>query len=213
MIRVVLVDDHDIVREGLRHLVERQPDIRVVGSFGDGATAARHAASLEADIALIDIAMPGLNGLEVVRQMRRVAPSLRAIMLSMHADFEYVFQAMQAGAKGYLIKETAGEEVVEALRTVHAGQRFLSRGLDAARFAGFLRTRVQASPLERLSERERQVLQLVVEGQTSAEIAAQLNLSPKSVETYRSRMLTKLAIDDLPGLVKFAIRHGLTTIG
>lgn len=213
MIGVVLVDDHDIVREGLRHLIERQPDIRVVREFCDGALAARHAASLEADIALVDVAMPGVNGLEVVRQIRRVAPSVRAIMLSMHADFEYVFQAIQAGAQGYLIKETAGEEVVDALRTVHAGHRFLSRHLDAARFAEFRRTRVQANPLERLSERERQVLQLVVEGHTSAGIAAQLNLSPKSVETYRSRILTKLAVDGLPALVKFAIRHGVTTVG
>jgi len=211
-ISLVLVDDHEVVREGLRHLLEAQPDLRVLAGFSDGREAVRFAAAAQPDVAIVDIAMPGLNGIEVTRQIHDGCPEAQVLILSMHADPEYVYQALRAGARGYLVKDSAGSEVVSAVRAVHGGRRYLSRKLDETAIDRYLRERGDDNPLERLSARERQVLQLVVEGRTSAEIAAQLSLSPKSVDTYRSRLMAKLELADLPALVKFAIRHGITTL-
>jgi DNA-binding NarL/FixJ family response regulator len=211
-ITVILVDDHEVVRDGLRHLIDAQPDLRVLASFGEGRTAVRYAAETHPDIAVVDIAMPGMNGIEVTRLIHDACPASQVLVLSMHADPEYIYQAFRAGAAGYVVKDSAGSEVVSALRAVHAGRRYLSRGLDEEAIERYLRERGEGNPLERLSARERQVLQLIVEGRTSAEVAEQLNLSPKSVDTYRSRLMAKLGIGDLPALVKFAIRHGITSM-
>lgn len=206
MIRVILIDDHALVREGVARLLEAEADVRVVGSFADGAAAVRFAAREETDVAVIDIAMPQASGIDVARRLRAVSPKTRLLMLSMHARAEYVQQAFWAGANGYVLKESAGDEVVAAVRSVHAGRRYLSAKLPAP---------IQAQsalddPLERLSAREMEVLKLVVEGQTSNQVATRLGLSPKSIDTYRSRLMTKLDVDHLPALVKFAIRRGLT---
>ena len=153
-----------------------------------------------------------MNGIEVARQIHDACPETRILMLSMHASPEYVHQSFQAGAQGYLLKESAGSEVVDAVSAVSQGKRYLSRRISGEALERYLSERGADNPLLRLSARERQVLQLVVEGRTSAEVAELLGLSPKSVESYRSRMLKKLGLEDLPSLVKFAIRHGVTSI-
>jgi DNA-binding NarL/FixJ family response regulator len=211
-ISVILVDDHEVVRDGLRHLIEAQSDLRYLGGFGDGNAAVRFAAAEQPNVAIVDIAMPRMNGIEVTRQIHDACPETEILILSMHADPEFIYQAFRAGARGYVIKESAGAEVVTALRALRGGQRYVSQKIDAAELERYLRERGEDNPIERLSSRERQVLQLIVEGRTSAEVAARLNLSPKSVDTYRSRMMKKLEIDDLASLVKFAIRHGITSL-
>jgi DNA-binding NarL/FixJ family response regulator len=212
-ISVVLADDHTVVRDGLRALLEMQRDVRVVGGVGTGREAVRLVSQLHPDVVIMDIAMPELNGVEATRQITELYPEVRVIVLSMHSSQEHVFRALQAGAHGYLLKEAAGAEVVEAVRAVCAGHHYLSQKISDRVVEDYVRTRVvPESPLATLSTREREVLQLVVEGRTSAEIAQVLSLSPKTVDTYRSRLMSKLEIDTLPELVKFAIRHGLTPL-
>jgi DNA-binding NarL/FixJ family response regulator len=204
MIRIMLVDDHALLREALGRLLEDADDLRVVGSFDEGSVALAFAAREEPDVAIVDIAMPGASGIDVARQLRTASPATRLLMLSMHARADYVEQALRAGAHGYVVKECAGEEVVAAVRAVHAGRRYLSAGLP--------KVEVCEDPLDRLSARELEVLKLVVEGKTSLQVATMLGLSPKSIDTYRSRLMAKLDIDHLPALVKFAIRRGLTSV-
>jgi DNA-binding NarL/FixJ family response regulator len=214
-ITVFLADDHAVVRDGLRFLLEAQHDIKVVGDAANGRDAVRQVAQLCPDVVIVDIAMPDLNGIEATRQIRETRPSAQVIILSMHSTTEHVFRALQAGARGYLLKESAGVEVINAVRAVHDGRRYLSEKISDQVIDDYVRQRdaVEAeSPLARLSPREREVLQLVVEGKSSAEIADILFLSPNTVETYRSRLMQKLGISDLPGLVKFAIQHGLTPL-
>ena len=207
-IRVLLADDHTLMREGLRALLTTTTDIEVVGEVRTGREAERQIPQLNPDVVLMDIAMPDLNGIEAARVIHLKCPAVRIVMLSMHATAEYVYRAFEAGACGYLLKEVAVEEVITAVRAVHEGKRYLSPALaesvpDPA--SGYAR-----GPVDSLSTRERQVLQLVVEGRTSNEIARMIHLSPKSVETYRSRLMLKLGVRDVPSLVKFALEHGLT---
>lgn len=214
-ITVFLADDHAVVRDGLRVLLEAQPDISVVGDAANGRETVRQVAQLRPDVAVVDIAMPELNGIEATQEIGKVSPSTEIIILSMHSTTEHIFRALQAGARGYLLKESAGIEVVNAVRAVHAGHRYLSQKTSDKLVNDYVRQRQAAdakSPLARLSPREREVLQLVVEGKSSAEIASTLSLSVKTVETYRTRLMHKLGISDLPGLVKFAIQHGLTPL-
>jgi DNA-binding NarL/FixJ family response regulator len=214
-ITVFLADDHAVVRDGLRYLLEAQPDIRVIGDAGDGRKAVQCVAQLFPDVVVMDIGMPELNGIEATWEIAQICPAVRVIILSVYSTTEHIFRALQAGARGYLLKESAGIEVVNAVRAVHADQRYLSQKISDALVDDYVRHRQVAaedSPLALLSTRERQVLQLVVEGKTSADIANILSLSPKTVETYRSRLMHKLDISDLPGLVKFAIQHGLTPL-
>lgn len=212
-ISVILVDDHSVVRDGVRHLLEGQPGVRVVGSFTNGRAAVTFAKSHEFDVAVLDVAMPGLNGIEVARQIHDACPAGHILMLSMHSNPEYVYQSFEAGAQGYVLKESAGREVYEAICAVHSGKRYISRKIAGSALDHYIRERRRkGSSFTRLSAREREVLQLIVEGRTSAEAGELLGLSPKSVETYRSRLMRKLEIGDLPGLVKFAIRHGLTSV-
>jgi DNA-binding NarL/FixJ family response regulator len=211
---VYLADDHAVLREGLRLLLETQ-GFTVVGQAGDGRTAVRETARLKPEAAILDIAMPELNGIEAARQIREASPHTKVIILSMHSTPAHISRALQAGARGYLLKEAAGAEVVHAVRAVHAGRRYLSQGISDQVLESFLQhgeTETQASPLASLSSREREILQLVAEGKTSAEIAALLFISPKTVDTYRSRLMEKLGLKDLAGLIKFAIQQGLTAL-
>jgi DNA-binding NarL/FixJ family response regulator len=209
-IDVVLVDDHAMVREGLRGLLEAHGDMRVVGAFGDAEGALAFCKGSPPHVAVIDVTLlPGLDGIETARRMHDACPDTNILMLSMHAGPEHIYQAMQAGATGYVLKESAGAELVAAIRAARTGRLFLSEKVSV-RYQEYSSARA-GHPLERISARERQVLTLVVDGHTSAEVALMLGLSPKSVDTYRSRLMAKLHIDDLPGLVKFAIRHGITT--
>ena len=208
-IRVLLADDHALMRAGLRALLTSVPDIEVVGEVSTGREAERQVLQLNPDVVLMDVAMPDLNGIDAARAIHLKRPAMRIVMLSMHATAEYVYRAFEAGASGYLLKEVAIDEVIVAVRTVHGGGRYLSPALaeSVPDPAAFGHTK---SPVDNLSARERQVLQLVVEGRTSLEIARLIHLSPSSVQTYRSRLMLKLGVRDVPSLVKFALEHGLT---
>jgi len=214
-ITVFLADDHAVVRDGLRFLLEAQEDIKVIGDAVNGRETVSRVVQLCPDVTIIDIAMPELNGIEATRQVVDTCLTTQVIILSMYSTSEHIFRALQAGARGYLLKESAGIEVVNAVRAVYAGRRYLSPKISDKLVDDYVRQRQGSeakSPLSRLSPREREILQFVVEGKPSAEIADLLSLSPKTVETYRSRLMKKLDIDDLPGLVKFAIQHGLTPL-
>jgi DNA-binding NarL/FixJ family response regulator len=211
-IRVLLADDHAMMLDGLKALLAASPDICVIAEAGNGRDAIRLALELRPDVVIMDVSMPDLNGIEAARLLRDKLPALRVVILSMHSSSEHVFRALDAGATGYLLKESAGTELATAVRVVHAGRRYLSSALAGLDAAG-RNTGGQASPLDSLSTRERQVLQLVVEGRSSADIAGIVHLSRKTVETYRSRLMKKLGVGDVASLVKFAIQHGLTPPG
>jgi DNA-binding NarL/FixJ family response regulator len=214
-ITVFLADDHAMFREGLRLLLKTNPEISVVGEAGDGRETVHRVSSLCPDIVLMDIAMPVLNGIEATEQIRQACPATKIIILSMYSTAEHVFRAFKAGAKGYLLKESAGADAIQAIISVHTGKSYLCSSLSDTIITDYLRSRELTeakSPLGRLSPRERSILQLLVEGRSNGKIAEILFLSPKTVETYRSHLMQKLGIKDLPGLVKFAIQHGLTSI-
>jgi DNA-binding NarL/FixJ family response regulator len=214
-ISVFLADDHAVVRDGLRLLIETQRDMTVISEASNGREAARLAARMNPDVIIMDLAMPELNGVEATRQIREVCPSTKVIILSMHSSTEHIFQALKAGAHGYLLKESAGMEVINAIRAVISGKRYLSEKIGEQMIDEYIHNREIAetgSPLSKLSSREREILQLVAEGKSSADIAQTLFISPKTVETYRSRLMQKLGINDLPGLIKFAIHHGITSL-
>lgn len=214
-ITIFLADDHAVVRDGLRFLLEAQADFKVVGDASNGREAVHQVTDLCPHIVIIDIAMPELNGIEAARQIRDICPTTRIIILSMYATDEHVLRALQAGAQGYILKESAGVEVINAVRSVHAGHRYLSQKISEKVIDSFIRQQSISppeNPLARLSPREQEILQLVVEGKSSADIAEILSLSPNTVDTYRSRLMQKLGISDLPNLVKFAIQHGLISL-
>jgi len=214
-IRVLVADDHAIIREGLRVMLGNQPDMEVVGSAANGREAVRLVDEHEPDVVVIDISMPELNGIEAISQMLPRHPHIKVIVLSIHETKPYVYRTLKAGAKGYLLKETAGLEVVEAVRAVYRGERYLSQRIsDLLTNVAFrnLEVPIEVSPLEQLSPREREILQLVAEGKTSQEIAERLSISPKTVDTYRSRLMRKIGVEDVAGLVKFAIQHGVISL-
>lgn len=211
MITVILADDHPVVRDGLCYLLNSQPDIKVVGTADNGHEAVQLAAKLTPDVAVMDIAMPLLNGIEATQEICKTLPKTRVMILSIHFTSVHIQRALQAGALGYLLKESAGEEVVEAIRTVHEGRRYLSRKIAETVVDDYVR-QGSTDVLEGLSPRERQVLQLIAEGKTSAEAAQILYLSVKTVETYRSRFMQKLGLKDMTALVKFAIQHGIISL-
>jgi DNA-binding NarL/FixJ family response regulator len=209
-IRILIADDHGVVAEGLKSLAEAEPGIEVVGIVADGREAVKHARESKPDIVIMDMSMPELNGADATRAIVQQTPQCRVIVLSMYAEREYVRRALQAGAMGYVVKRSAAKELVDAIRAVHAGQRYLSpRVADVMIEAG---ADDKDDPLAKLSMREREVLQLLAEGNTGAEIAQRLSLSQKTVETYRARLVEKLGIRDLPGLVRFAIQRGIVTL-
>lgn len=214
-ITVFLADDHKMVREGFRLLLETQPDIRVTGEAGTGRDAVRQVKSLRPEVVLMDIAMPELNGIEATQQICDTCPSTKVIVLSMYSTSQHIFRAIKAGARGYILKECAGDDVIAAVRSVHRCQIFLCKQISESVVRDYIQNRDMAKalgPSAKLSDRERQILQLLVEGKTNAKIAELLFLSPKTVETYRSHLMQKLGISDLPALVKFAIHHGLTSL-
>src|SRR5258707_334100 len=205
-VTVLLADDHAVVRDGLRALLEAG-DMQVVAVAGNGREAVAEAQRLRPDIVIMDIAMPERDGVEATRRITEKCPDTRVLILSMYLSAEHIYRALQAGAQGYVLKESAGDEVVEAIRALRAGKRYLSHRITETVIDGYLRESL--SPLDSLSLRHRDVLQQVVEGPTNVAIAQALSLSPKTVETYRARIMKKLKVHDTVELVKFAMRHGL----
>jgi DNA-binding NarL/FixJ family response regulator len=213
-INVVLADDHTIVRDGLRALLEANPEIKVVGDACDGKQVLQQVNELQPDVVIMDISMPAFNGIDATREILSTNPQVRVIILSMLGTADHVFHALQAGARGYLLKESAGREVMEAVQAVYSGEMYFSRPITHVMINDYVQARAetQEDSLGSLSVRENEILCLVVEGKTSAEIGHRLNLSPKTVESYRSRMMQKLGISDLTELIKFAIKHGLISL-
>lgn len=208
-IRILLADDHAVVRDGLRALLDAEPGMEVVSSVCDGREAVAAAARLRPDVVVMDINMPGLNGIEATLKIVQAESPPQVLVLSMHGSSEHIYRALQAGARGYLLKESAGSEVVGAVRAVAAGRRYLSAQIADTALDAYLAEGRTRSPVDSLSARERQLLQLLAEGRSNAEAARLLSLSVKTVETYRSRLLQKLGLHDLSALVRFALEHGL----
>ena len=211
-IKVLIADDHGVVAEGLRYVVEAQADMEVIACVQDSREAVRSSIETRPDVVLIDHAMPVLNGTEATHLIRERCPETHVIMLSMYSDQVHVLRALQAGATGYVVKKSAAKEVVDAIREVHKGGRYLSKELADSVIDQVVHKSATEDPLVRLSSRERQVLQMLAEGHAIADIATTLSLSPKTVETYRGRMMEKLDIHDFANLVKFAIQHGITSL-
>lgn len=214
-IRVFLADDHAVVRDGLRMLLEAGGDIQVVGQASDGLRTVREVLRMKPDVVVMDISMPKLDGIEATKRIQEAAPETGIVILSVHSTSEHIFRALRSGARGYLLKESAGDEVVKAVRAVHSGSRYFSDSIAETMIQEYMQLREiisEKSPLERLSAREHDILRLLAEGKSNPEIAGLLCISVKSVETYRSRMMHKLGIRDLASLVKFALQHGLTSL-
>ncbi len=211
-IKVLIADDHGVVAEGLRSLVEAQADMKVVALVENGREAVRYAMKNGPDVVLMDIAMPVLNGTEAARIIRERRPRTRVIMLSAYSDPVHVYRALQAGAAGYIAKKSVAKEVVDAIRKAHEGRQHLGEQLTESLIDHVVHKAASDEPLQLLSSRERQVLQMLAEGHSIAKIAGTLSLSPKTVETYRARMMDKLGIHDVASLVRFAIQQGVTPL-
>lgn len=211
MIRLLLADDHTLVRAGLRALLESLPDVQVVGEAADGQEALRLIEALSPGVALMDITMPDLNGLDALSRATRQFPHTRILILSMHANEAYVHQALRAGAAGYLLKGADRAELEVALRAVARGETYLSPGISKPLVAMLAQgeERKPSAPLEALTSRQREILQLTAEGLATKETAARLGLSVKTVEAHRHQIMKRLGIRDVTGLVRFAVRNGL----
>jgi DNA-binding NarL/FixJ family response regulator len=211
VIRILIADDHAVVAEGLKHVIEAQADMQVIAIVGDGRQAVRRTEELHPDVVIMDLSMPELNGADATRAILEHDPARKVIVLSMYAEHEYVRRALKSGALGYVVKRSAAKDVVDSIRAVHAGQRYVSPLVAGAVTEQGARGE-QDDRLARLSTREREVLQLMAEGRTGTEIAQRLSLSPKTVETYRARLVEKLGIRDVAGLVRFAIQRGIISL-
>lgn len=210
-IRVLLADDHTLVRAGIRALLEKLPDVEVVAEASDGREVLKLAAAHQPGVILMDIAMPGLNGLEATARLGKEFPKIRVIILSMHHNEEYVWRALKAGAAGYLLKKAATVELATALQRVRLGEIYLSREISTRLPKDFALDGIsnRKSPLEQLTSRQREILQLIAEGQNTKGIAELLKVSPKTVEYHRMKLMHGLNVHDIPGLVRFALRLGL----
>ena len=207
---ILLADDHAVLRAGLRLLLDAQPDLKVVGETGDGGETVALAAQLQPDLILLDVNMPALNGLEALPLLRKAAPQARVLILTMHDDESYLKQALRAGAAGYALKKAADRELIAAVRAVLRGEVYVHPSLTKALLTDYLPAQnAAADPWDSLSDREREVLQLVARGHTAAEIATKLSLSAKTVETYRARGMEKLGLRSRAALVQLALQKGL----
>lgn len=211
---ILLADDHHIVRQGLRALLESEPHFRLVGEAGDGIEAVRLAERLRPDVLVTDVMMPGLNGLEVTRQVTKSVPKTRVVILSMYTNDAYVFEALRNGASGYVLKDSQASDLIKAVREVAAGRRYLSPPLSERALELYLKKveSVPVDPYEMLTTREREVLQMVAEGRTSAEIAGRLFISPRTAEGHRSNLMHKLSLQNHTDLVRFALKRGILSL-
>ncbi|OGS58226.1 MAG: DNA-binding response regulator [Elusimicrobia bacterium RIFOXYB2_FULL_62_6] len=211
---ILICDDHKIFREGLRALLEKQPGIRVVGEARDGIESVRLAKELSPDIVIMDISMPGLNGIEASRKLAKMRKAARVIALSMHNDRKYVTEIFKAGARAYLLKDSAFEELMDAIKAVNCGRFFLSAGITSVVLGDYIKGPGgdPRSPFTILSSREREVLQLLAEGLRTKEISNKLGLSVKTVETHRKKIMEKLGIQSIAGLTRYAVKEGLISL-
>lgn len=215
MITILVADDHQIVREGLRALLAKQPDITFVGEAQDGRHALDLVVELHPDVAIMDVGMPVINGIDATRRIIEVSPATRVMLLSMHAGRHYVSEALAAGATGYVVKETAFDDLVRAIRVVAEGGVFLSQSVTQEVLDDYRRRlsgEARGQTRQTLSPREREVLQLIAEGRSAKETASILHLSTKTVDGYRRQIMEKLGVYSVAGLVKYAIREGFTSI-
>ena len=212
--RLILADDHTLVRAGIRALLDRIDDIETVAETGDGREALELIEKHRPDLALLDITMPGLNGLEIASRMPSTSPSTKVLLLSVHATESFVAKALRAGVAGYLLKDSAATELELAIRAVAGGKTYLSPAISTRVVEGYLQNLEAGSPtdsLAALSDRQREILQLIAEGKTTREIAGLLDISVKTVEGHRAQLMDRLDIRDVPGLVRLAIREGLVS--
>jgi two-component system, NarL family, response regulator NreC len=211
-LRLLLGDDHTLFRHGLLKILEERPDWTVVAEVGDGRECVRQAVSLQPDVAVLDIGMPLLNGIEATRQIVRRVEGVSVLILSMHTDEPYIMQALQAGAKGYLLKDSAGTDLIRGIEIVASGKSFFSPAVSKVLLDDYVRRMANAGVTDRyqtLSEREREIFQLVAEGHTNKSIAEMLSVSPTTVETHRAHILQKLDIHNTAELVLYAVRRGV----
>jgi two-component system response regulator NreC len=211
-IRILLADDHTILRAGLKMMLNAQPDMEVIGEAQDGRQAIEETQKLRPDIVLMDITMPDFNGIEATRQIKRLVSDVKILMLTMHEHDEYVFQALQAGASGYMLKEAADTELITALHVITSGQFYLSPTAQSVVVGDYLqkvRTGEERDSYSSLTEREREILKLVAEGFTNNQIAERLVISPKTVDTHRTHIMDKLNMHSRAELIKYAMRRGL----
>ena len=211
-IRILLADDHNVMRRGLRLLLESQPDFTVVAEAADGLKAVEQAIELQPDVAVLDIAMPHLNGTEAAQRITERLPATAVVMLSMHSDEGYVLRALKAGAKGYLLKDSAESDLIGAIKAVHAGKAFFSPEVSHMLVEDYvreIRKRGAQDSYELLTAREREVLQLLAEGKSNKDIAGLLNLSPYTVETHRRNLQEKLNLHSFAELILYAVRKGV----
>jgi two-component system response regulator NreC len=211
-VRILLADDHTVVRQGLRKLLEERPDWEVIAEAGDGREAVRLAEQQKPDVAILDVAMPLLNGIEATRQITKRVPSTRVLVLSMHADEAYVTQILQAGATGYLLKDSADVDLLKAVGEAAQGRSFLSPAIARVMLDDYVRQLADKGVTDRyesLSEREREIFQLIAEAKTNKEIAALLNVSPSTVETHRAHIMEKLDLHSAAEIVLYAVRRGV----
>ncbi|MCJ7692993.1 MAG: response regulator transcription factor [Sedimentisphaerales bacterium] len=213
-IRILLADDHNIIREGLRTLLNDQPDMEVVAEAENGHTAVNMVREILPDVAIIDVTMPELNGMEATRKITSKCPGVKVIALSMHSDPLFVAEMLKSGASGYLLKDCAFEELARAIRTVVAGKTYFSSGISDVVVEGYLHrlSKTETSDLDVLTHREREVLQMLAEGNAMKQIALKLGISIKTVETHRRQMTNKLDIYSVAELTKYALRQGITSL-
>ena len=207
MIRILLADDHALVRQGFRMILAAQPDMEIVGEAGNGREAVELAEKLKPDVIVMDVAMPDLNGIEATRRLAVSLPRTRVLGLSMHKDSVYVREILRAGARGYLLKDSVDTDLLAAVRAVAKGEGYLSPGVSDAVLSDYRRH--VTDPLDLLTSREREVLQMIAEGKTNKEIATALNLSVYTIEAHRGRVMEKLNLHSTGELVRYALRNGL----
>jgi DNA-binding NarL/FixJ family response regulator len=209
-LQIFLADDHVVVREGLKALINAQPDMIVIGEAGDGQTAWQQARECQPDVVIMDITMPGLNGVQATEQLKRACPTIKVLALSVHEDTSYLRQLLSAGAAGYILKHAAADDLIQAIRMVAAGGVYLDPTLASHVVARYVRAPARASALlgAELSDRETEVVQGIAQGYSNKEIATQLHLSIKTIETYRARAMGKLGLESRSALVRYALEHG-----
>jgi DNA-binding NarL/FixJ family response regulator len=212
IIKVLVADDHPVVRKGLQTFLSRQGHLRIVGEAADGDDALRKARALSPDVVLMDISMPGMNGLAVTEVLRKEAPEMKVLVLSVHTNKDYIFRVIQAGAHGYVSKEAPPEELLRAIESVAAGEPHFSEDIARAALNEFVSSGGKKEPFAQLTSREREVLVHIADGQSNKEIADKLDIGVRTIETHRERIMRRLNIHSVAGLTKYAIANGLISL-